>query len=391
MHADLIQKREEVSDQIKALTDMLALGDLYGFDLSRPAGNACEAVQWLYFAYPAAAKESDGAAMSIGNITSFIDIYIERDLKTGNLTEEKAQELIDDFTIKLRIIRQLRPLEYEKIFAGDPVWVTIVLGGMGNDGRAKVTKTDFRFLQSLKNLGPAPEPNLTLLYTPRLPEAWKQFASEIAIGSSALQFENDDLMRPVAGDDYGISCCVSLLKSGSQIQYFGARCNLAKALLLAINGGREEISGQIVVPDIAVLKGKYLKYDEVQANFSKVIAWLAQKYVNIMNIIHWSHDKYYYESAQMSLLDTHLDRLMAFGIAGLSVVVDSLSAIRYSKVEIIRNRQGLSQEFKIKGEYPAFGNDDERADSLARDVIITFTSELKNSPYTEKPSPLCLY
>jgi len=382
-----IRCREEVASQIQALEEMIELGRQYGFELRRPANTAQEAIQWTYLAYLAAAKESDGAAMSIGHLSAFFDIYITRDMKAGLLTEEAAQELIDDFIIKLRMIRQLRPPEYDQIFAGDPVWVTLVLGGMASDGRTKVTKTDFRFLQSLRNLGAAPEPNLTILYSPRLPDAWKSFVAETAIQTSALQFENDDLMRPIAGDDYGISCCVSLLKAGSQIQYFGARCNLAKALLLALNEGRDEIYGEQVVPNVPALKGKYLNYDQVHENFVCVLSWLAEKYVNIMNVIHWSHDRYYYEAAQMALLDTEVDRLMAFGIAGLSVVVDSLCAIRYAKVEALRDRRGLTKSFKIKGEYPAFGNDDERADNRARDLIITFITELRKHPVYRYANP----
>ncbi len=387
MDTKTIRLREEVSQQIKALEELNELGKSYGFNLNHPAKNAQEAIQWTYLAYLAAAKESDGAAMSIGHLSAFFDIYIERDFKARRLTEAGAQELIDDLVIKLRMIRQLRPPEYDQIFAGDPVWVTLVLGGMGGDGRAKITKTDFRFLQSLNNLGPAPEPNLTILYSPRLPQGWKNFAAQMAIKSSSLQYENDDLMRPIAGDDYGISCCVSLLKMGSQMQYFGARCNLGKALLLALNEGRDEIYGEQVVPDIPGLKGKYLNYDQVHENFVAVLSWLAEKYVNIMNVIHWSHDRYYYESAQMALLDTEVDRLMAFGIAGLSVVVDSLCAIRYAKVEPVRNKQGLTTDFIIKGDYPAFGNDDERADNRARDLIITFITELRKHPIYRRATP----
>ncbi|MFA5074158.1 MAG: pyruvate formate lyase family protein, partial [Nitrospirota bacterium] len=313
--------------------------------------------------------------------------YIERDLQAGLLTESEAQELIDDFTIKLRMIRQLRPPEYDQLFAGDPVWITIVLGGMANDGRTKVTKTDFRFLQTLRNLGPAPEPNLTVLYSPRLPAPWKKFAAEVSIQTSALQFENDDLMRPIAGDDYGISCCVSLLKAGSQMQYFGARCNLAKALLLALNEGRDEIHGELVVPNIPKLKGYYLDYDQVHENFVMVISWLAEQYVKTMNVIHWSHDRYYYESAQMALLDTDVDRLMAFGIAGFSVVVDSLCAIRYAKVHAVRDKTGLTKTFELHGDYPAFGNDDERADNRARDLVITFITELRKHPVYRRATP----
>ncbi len=387
METKTIRLREEVADQLKALQDMIVLGQSYGLDLRRPAQTAHEAIQWTYMAYLAAAKESDGAAMSMGGVSAFFDIYLERELKAGLLTEEQAQELIDDFTIKLRMIRQLRPPEYDQIFAGDPVWVTLVLGGMAGDGRSKVTKSDFRFLQCMNNLGPAPEPNLTVLYSPRLPEAWKKFATEMSIKTSSIQYENDDLMRPIAGDDYGISCCVSLLKMGSQMQFFGARCNLAKALLLAINEGRDEIYGEKVVPNVPVLKGRYLDYDQVHENFVYVISWLAEQYVKTMNVIHACHDKYYYESAQMALLDTEVDRLMAFGIAGFSVVVDSLCAIRYTKVEPVRAKNGLTKEFKVHGEYPAFGNDDERADNRARDLIITFITELRKHAIYRRATP----
>lgn len=387
MVTKLIREREEISKQITALKEITEMGKRYGCDLSRPAEDAREAVQWTYFAYLAAAKESDGAAMSMGNISSFLDIFIERDLRAKKITEDQAQEMIDDFIIKLRMIRQLRPPTYEEIFAGDPVWVTLVLGGMSSDGKTKVTKTDYRILQTLNNLGPAPEPNLTILYSPRLPEPWKQFTAEMAIKSSSLQFENDDLMRPIAGDDYGISCCVSLLKMGTQMQYFGARCNLGKALLLALNEGRDEIKGKKVVPDIPPVTGKTLNYDQVHDNFIKVLSWLCERYVNIMNVIHWSHDKYYYESAPMSLLNTELDRYMAFGVAGLSVVVDSLCAIRYARVTAKRDKRGLTKSFEIKGDFPKYGNDDERADNRAADLLITFITELRKYPIYRRATP----
>ena len=382
-----IRLREEVSDQLQALKDMLVLGKMYGCDLSRPAKNAREAIQWTYLAYLAAAKESDGAAMSIGPISVFFDAYLERDIKAGILTEEKAQELIDDLTIKLRMIRQLRAPEYDELFAGDPVWVTIVLGGMTGDGRTKVTRTDFRFLNTLQNLGPAPEPNLTILYSPRLPAGFKKFAAGISINTSSIQYENDDLMRPLAGDDYGISCCVSLLKAGSQIQYFGARCNLPKALLLALNEGRDEKYGELVVPGVPKLKGRYLEAEQVRENFNYVVAWLAKQYVKTMNVIHWVHDKYYYEAAQMALLDTNVDRLMAFGIAGFSVVVDSLCAIRYAKVRPVRDKKGITRDFIIRGDFPCFGNDDERADNRGRDLVVSFITELRKTPIYRRANP----
>lgn len=387
MESKTVRQREEVADQIQALAQIAELGRRYGCDLTRPAENAREALQWTYLAYLAAVKESDGAAMSLGGLSAFFDVYLERDLKAGRLTEAQAQELIDDFTIKLRMVRQLRPPEYDELFAGDPVWATLSLGGMADDGRTKVTKTDFRFLQALNNLGPAPEPNLTILYSPRLPAGWKNFTAQMAVKSSALQFENDDLMRPIAGDDYGISCCVSLLKAGSQMQFFGARCNLAKALLLALNEGRDEIYGEQVVPGVPALKGKYLNYDRVHANFVCVIGWLAEQYVKTMNVIHACHDKYYYEASQMALLDTDVNRLMAFGIAGFSVVVDSLCAIRYAKVLPVRDKRGLTRDFKIRGEFPAFGNDDERADNRARDLVITFITELRKHPVYRRATP----
>lgn len=387
MDTKTIRLRMEVSSQIKALKDMIEMGSNYGLDLSRPAETALEAIQWTYMGYLAAVKQTDGAAMSFGNMSSFFDVYIERDLNSGRLTEIEAQELIDDFVIKLRMIRHLRPPEYDQLFAGDPTWVTVVLGGMGVDGRTKVTKTDFRILQSFRNLGPAPEPNMTILYSLRMPAPWKQFVSEIAIETSSLQFENDDLMRPIAGDDYGISCCVSLLKMGSQMQYFGARCNLPKALLLALNEGRDEINGETVVPGILPLKGRYLDYDEVHENFAKVLTWLVKRYVQANNIIHSSHDAHYYESALMALLDTDVERFMAFGVAGLSVVVDSLCAIRYAKVEAIRKKNGLTRSFKINGTYPAFGNDDARADNRACDLLITLITELRKHPTHRRSNP----
>jgi formate C-acetyltransferase len=387
MNPPEVQLREEVAQQIQALQAMIELGKRYGANLTRPAETAQEAIQWTYLAFLAAAKESDGAAMSMGGVSAFFDVYIERDLLEDRLDESGAQELIDDFVIKLRLIRQLRPPEYDEIFAGDPVWITLVLGGMGSDGRTKVTKTDFRFLNCLNHLGPAPEPNLTVLFSPRLPEAWKKYATKMAIQSSSLQFENDDLMRPVAGDDYGISCCVSLLRSGSQMQFFGARCNLAKVLLLAINEGRDETHGERVAPNVKPLSGPVLNYDEVHENFTQVLSWLAAQYVRTMNVIHWAHDRYYYESAQMALLDTQLSRLMAFGIAGLSVVVDSLCAIRYAKIRVLRDKSGLSREFEIEGDYPAFGNDDERADNRARDLILTFMAELRKHPIYRNADP----
>ncbi len=387
MDTKTVRLRMEISQQIKALEEMIVMGKSYGLDLARPAQSAREAVQWAYMAYLAAVKQTDGAAMSFGNVSSFFDVYIEHDLKKGKITETEAQELIDDLVLKLRMVRQLRPPEYDQIFAGDPTWVTIVLGGMALDGRTKVTKTDYRFLQSLRNLGPAPEPNMTVLYSLQAPEPWKKFVAEVAVETSSLQFENDDIMRPIAGDDYGISCCVSLLRMGSQMQYFGARCNLPKALLLALNEGRDEITGMKVVPDIAPLKGGYLDYDDVQENFTKVLNWLVEKYVQANNIIHYCHDQYYYESAQMALLDTEVERFMAFGIAGMSVVVDSLCAIRYAKVKVVRKKNGLTKGFVIQGDYPAFGNDDDRADNRASDLLINIITELRKHGTHRRANP----
>ncbi len=387
MDTKIIRLRLETAAQIKALNEMKEMGSLYGLDLGRPAESAREAIQWTYMGYLAAVKQADGAAMSLGNVTSFFDIYIERDLKNGNLMESGAQDLIDDFIIKLRMVRHLRPPEYDQIFAGSPTWVTMVLGGMATDGRTKVTKTDYRVLQSFHNLGPSPEPNITILHAQRLPLAWKKFVSKVAIETSSIQFENDDLMRPIAGDDYGISCCVSLLRMGSQMQFFGARCNLPKALLMALNEGRDEVYGEQVVPGIAPLRKRYLDYDDVHDNFIKVLSWLAEKYVQANNIIHNCHDRYYYESAQMALLDTDVERFMAFGVAGLSCVVDSLCAVRYAKVEVRRNRKGLTDSFRIKGDYPAFGNDDDRADNRASDLLINFITELRKHSIYRRANP----
>lgn len=374
---DTARYREEISDQINALEDMKKLGLIYGFDISRPADNAREAVQWVYIAYLAAIKEQDGAAMSLGSVSNFLDIYIEQDLKEGKLTESKAQELIDDFVIKLRMVRHLRPKSYNEIFAGDPVWITESIGGLGIDGRHKVTKSSYRFLQTLFNLGPSPEPNLTILWSVRLPENFKKFCAYISLKTSSIQYENDDLMRLIGGDDYSISCCVSLLKNGSEMQYFGARCNLPKVLLYALNDGRDEITGEMIVPDIAPIRSNPLDFQEVKERFHEVLRWTVKTYVEAMNIIHSMHDKYYYERAQMALLDSELTRYMAFGIAGLSVAADSLSAVRYAKVKAIRNKKGIAYDFKIKGDFPKFGNDDDRVDGRAVDLAKSFLAELK--------------
>ena len=374
---EAIRLRQEIAEQIKALEDISVLGGMYGFDVSRPAASAREAVQWTYIAYLAAIKEQDGAAMSLGSVSNFFDIFIENDLKRGTITEESAQELIDDFVIKLRLVRHLRTKSYSDIFAGDPVWVTESIGGVGIDGRHKITKSSYRFLQTLFNLGPAPEPNLTVLWSNRLPRPFKDFCAQVSIQTSSIQYENDDMMRLIGGDDYSISCCVSLLKNGSEMQYFGARCNLPKVLLYALNEGRDEITGEKVVPDIAPLQSNPLDHNEVKEKFLQALRWTVKTYVEALNIIHCAHDTYYYERAQMALLDTELTRYMAFGIAGLSVAADSLSAIRYAKVSAVRNKKGIAGSFQIEGDFPKFGNDDDRVDGRAVDLVHLFLSELK--------------
>jgi len=354
------------------------LGEYYGLDLSRPATNAQEAVQWVYMAYLAAVKEQDGAAMSLGNVSSFLDIYIQYDLDHGKIDESFAQELVDQFIIKLRMVRHLRMQSYNDIFAGDPTWVTESIGGRFNDGRTKVTKTSFRFLQTLYNLGPSPEPNMTVLWSPELPEGFKEFCAQVSIDTSSIQYENDTLMREVRNcDDYGIACCVSYQAIGKQIQFFGARCNLAKALLLAINGGRCENTGTVMVKDIPVLTGDLLNFEEVWSNYKKVLMQIARVYNDAMNIIHYMHDKYYYEAAEMALIDTNVRRTFATGIAGFSHVVDSLSAIKYAKVKVIRDEDGIATDFEVEGDFPKYGNDDDRADDIAVWLLRTFMSKLK--------------
>ncbi|MEL7631901.1 MULTISPECIES: formate C-acetyltransferase [Sporomusa] len=380
MLSDVIRLREEVARQIGALKEMITLGEIYGLDISRPAETAAEAVQWLYFGYLAAVKEQNGAAMSLGRVSTFLDIYLERDLANGLITEEQAQELIDQLVIKLRLARQLRTPEYNELFAGDPLWVTEAIGGVGLDGRPLVTRTSFRILHTLYNLGPAPEPNLTVLWSTALPENFKKFSAQVSIDTSAIQYENDDVMRPEYGDDYAIACCVSAMRVGEQMQFFGARVNLAKALLMAINGGRDEVSGKQVAPVIPVPAGEYLDYETVRQNYSVVMDWLAGLYVNTMNLIHYMHDKYAYERAQMALHNTEVGRLMAFGIAGLSVVADSLSAIKHAKVKPIRDERGIATDFEIIGEAPCYGNDDERVDLMAKEVTAEFSANLKKHP-----------
>ena len=379
MTDERIRLREEVAEQIKALKAIEQLGLIYGFDLSRPAASAREAVQWVYLAYLAAVKEQDGAAMSLGNVSSFLDIFIERDIAEGKITEVYAQELIDQFVMKLRMVRHLRMEAYNEIFAGDPTWVTESIGGTMSDGRHKVTKTSFRFLQTLYNLGPSPEPNMTVLWSQRLPEAFKTFCAKVSIDTSSIQYENDDLMQSSrCSDDYGIACCVSYQEIGKQIQFFGARCNLAKTLLLAINEGRCEISGKQVVKGIPALKSDVLDLDEVMANFKLTMAQVSRVYNDAMNIIHYMHDKYYYEKAQMAFIDTNPRINLAYGAAGLSIVADSLSAIKHAKVTVVRDENGLSKEFKIDGEFPCYGNDDDRVDVFAREIPIYFNSLLKD-------------
>ncbi|MDR2919440.1 MAG: formate C-acetyltransferase [Tannerella sp.] len=383
-----IRLREEVADQIRALNEIKIMGGYYGLDLSRPAYTAQEAVQWVYMAYLAAVKEQDGAAMSLGNVSSFLDIYLEYELSNGTIDETYAQELIDQFVIKLRMVRHLRMQSYNDIFAGDPTWVTEALGGRFNDGRTKVTKTSFRFLQTLYNLGPSPEPNLTVLWSVELPEGFKAFCAKVSVDTSSIQYENDELMREVRhSDDYGIACCVSYQDIGRQIQFFGARANLAKALLLAINGGRCENTGKLMVKDIPVLTGDTLKYEEVKANYEKVLVEIARVYNEAMNVIHYMHDKYYYEKAQMAFIDTNPRINLAYGVAGLSIAIDSLSAIRYAKVKAVRNDIGLTESFDINGEFPCFGNDDNRVDKLAVDLIYFFNEELKNLPVYKNARP----
>jgi len=381
---DIIRDREELSEQIRALKELQQMAASYGFDISRPAGSAGEAVQWLYFGYLAAVKEQNGAAMSLGRTSTFLDIYFERDLEEGVLTEQKAQEIIDDFVIKLRIVRFLRTPEYDDLFAGDPTWVTESIGGMGDDGRTLVTKTSFRFLQTLYNLGPAPEPNLTIWYSPRLPDGFRDFSCKVAIDTSSIQFESDEIMRRSWGDDGAIACCVSPMLVGKQMQFFGARANLAKCLLYAINAGRDEITGDQVGPSLPALEGDSLNFDEVLDRFEPMMDWLASVYVNAMNTIHYMHDKYAYERIEMALHDYSPMRTMAFGIAGLSVVADSLSAIRHASVRPVRDKTGLITDFEISGDFPQFGNNDNRVDQLASWVVSTFMSKLRKYPTYRK-------
>ncbi|KEI94611.1 formate C-acetyltransferase [Clostridium botulinum] len=378
MNETTIRKREEISEQIKALIAMKEMALKYGIDISNPAKNAEEAVQFLYFGYLAGVKENNGAAMSLGRVSSFIDIYIERDLKQGILTEEKAQEIIDQFVIKLRLVRHLRTPEYNDLFAGDPNWITEAIGGMGLNGETLVTKTSYRFLNTLNNLGPAPEPNMTILWSQNLPENFKKFCAEMSIKTDSIQYENDDLMRDIYGDDYGIACCVSAMALGKQMQFFGARCNLAKALLYSINGGVDEKKNIKVIDNMNVIEDTVLDYEKVKENYFKVLEYIANLYVNTMNIIHYMHDKYAYEGGLMALHDTEVERLMAFGVAGLSVVADSLSAIKYAKVKPVREND-IAVDFEIEGDFPKYGNDDDRVDEIAVEIVNKFINELKKN------------
>ena len=373
----VIREREEISEQIKALNELKVMASKYGFDISNPASNAKEAVQWLYFGYLAAIKDQNGAAMSIGRTSSFLDIYFERDLKNGVLSEAEAQEIMDHFVMKLRLVRFLRTPEYNELFSGDPVWVTESIGGMGIDGRTLVTKNSFRILHTLETLGPAPEPNLTVLWSTKLPEGFKKYTTKLSIHTSSIQYENDDLMRITLGDDYGIACCVSPMKIGKQMQFFGARANLAKTLLYAINGGRDAMSGKQVAPKFEPITSEYLDYDKVMEKFNQMMDYVAKIYIKALNIIHYMHDKYSYEAIEMALHDREIIRTMACGIAGLSVVADSLSAIKYAKVKVVRDETGLATDYIVEGDFPKYGNDDDRVDQIAVDIVKTFMNKLR--------------
>ncbi|TWL36044.1 formate C-acetyltransferase [Bacillus paralicheniformis] len=377
MSEENIRLREELSEQIRALNELKALAASYGFDISEPAANAREAFQWLYFAYLAAIKEQNGAAMSLGRVSTFLDIYIERDLKTGALTEQEAQELVDHFVMKLRLVKFARTPDYNELFSGDPTWVTESIGGIAHDGRALVTKNSFRFLHTLDNLGPAPEPNLTVLWSVRLPQKFKNYCAKMSIKTSSIQYENDDIMRPEYGDDYGIACCVSAMAIGKQMQFFGARANLAKALLYAINGGKDEKHKMQVGPEMPPVASDVLDYDEVMHKLDQTMEWLAGLYINTLNVIHYMHDKYCYERIEMALHDTDILRTMATGIAGLSVVADSLSAIKYAKVNVVRDENGIAVDFETEGDFPKYGNNDDRVDAIAVDIVKRFMKKLR--------------
>ena len=377
---EIIREREEINEQIKALNDLKSMASNYGFDISKPANNSKEAVQWLYFGYLGAIKSQDGAAMSLGRTSTFLDIYFERDLQNGTITEQEVQEIMDHFVMKLRLVRFLRTPEYNELFSGDPVWVTESIGGMGIDGRTLVTKNSFRMLHTLENLGPAPEPNLTVLWSVNLPDGFKRYTADLSIKTSSIQYESDDLMRITLGDDYGIACCVSPMKIGKQMQFFGARANLAKTLLYAINGGRDEISGKQITPKFAPITSEYLDYDEVMEKFNQMMGYVSKIYIKALYAIHYMHDKYCYEAIEMALHDKDIIKTMACGIAGLSVVADSLSAIKYAKVKVIRDETGLATDYEIEGDYPKFGNDDERVDNIAVDIVKTFMNKLRRYP-----------
>ena len=387
----IIREREEIKEQIDALQALKVMAAKYGYDISQPASNAKEAVQWLYFGYLGAIKDQNGAAMSIGRTSTFLDIYFERDMANGTLTEEQVQEIMDHFVMKLRLVRFLRTPEYNELFSGDPVWVTESIGGMGIDGRTLVTKNSFRILHTLENLGPAPEPNLTVLWSTRLPEGFKRYTTDLSIKTSSIQYENDDLMRITLGDDYGIACCVSPMKIGKQMQFFGARANLAKTLLYAINGGRDEISGKQVTPKYAPITSEYLDYDEVMEKFDQMMDYVAKIYIKALNAIHYMHDKYSYEAIEMALHDKEIIRTMACGIAGLSVVADSLSAIKYAKVKVIRDETGLAVDYEIDGDFPKFGNDDDRVDDIAVYIVKRFLTKLqKHQTYRNSKQTLSI-
>ena len=377
---DTIRLREEINEQMRSLKELVQMAAEYGFDISRPAENSKEAIQWLYFGYLGAIKEQNGAAMSLGRVSTFLDIYVERDLKAGLITEDQAQEMMDHFVMKLRMVRFMRTPDYNDLFSGDPVWVTESIAGMGQDGRSLVTKSSFRVLHTLNNLGPAPEPNLTVLWSTQLPQGFKDFCSKTSIDTSSVQYENDDLMRSYWGDDYGIACCVSAMKIGKQMQFFGARANLAKAMLYAINGGKDEKSGKQVGPMSSPITGEYLTYDELMPRFDAMMDWLARVYVNALNSIHYMHDKYYYEKLEMALHDRDVFRTMACGIAGLSVVADSISAIKNAKVKIIRDENGLATDFETEGSFPCFGNNDDSVDDIAVEMVKTFMTKIRKQP-----------
>ena len=384
---EVIRDREEIHDQIEALKQLKAMAEKYGFDISKPAKNAHEAFQWTYFAYLGAIKDQNGAAMSLGRVSTFLDIYVERDLKNGTITEEFAQELMDQFVLKLRMVRFLRAPEYNALFSGDPVWVTESIGGMGIDGRTLVTKNSFRLLHTLEDLGPAPEPNITVLWSKNLPEGFKKYCAKISIATSSIQYENDDLMRITLGDDYGIACCVSAMKIGKQMQFFGARANLAKTLLYAINGGKDEMSGKQVAPKFEPITSEYLNYDEVMEKFDQMMDYVAKIYIKALNAIHYMHDKYSYEALEMALHDRKIRRTMACGIAGFSVAVDSISAIKYAKVKVIRNDDGLAVDYEVEGDFPKFGNDDDRVDEIAVNLVKTFMKKIEKHQMYRNADP----